>query len=216
MVNLGDATLVMVPRTSSSSPLSSVSLPSLPAATVAVVTVKVGVMVAVVPLMAMDDARFMSKFKTVAPGPMVTDGLKGTFTVDDASVAVSLVTALVVGSTTTTSGLDTESVAPLYVPDGGLTRDSGSKVARLCVSSISVGFANTLGLVPPFNVMAETVISKAMTCGSAASPKLMVVLLAPAVVVALVELPQPVVTSMAQMATKTMAPNRAVVHGRLG
>jgi len=44
----------------------------------------------------------------------------------------------------------------------------------------------------------------------------MVVLLAPAVVVALVELPQPVVTSMAQMATKTMAPNRAVVHGRLG
>src|SRR5229473_90941 len=128
------------------------------------------VLVAVVPLMAMDDARFMSKFKTVAPGPMVTDGLKGTFTVDDASVAVSLVTALVVGSTTTTSGLDTESVAPLYVPDGGLTRDSGSKVARLCVSSISVGFANTLGLVPPFNVMAETVISKAMTCGSAASP----------------------------------------------
>ena len=41
----------------------------------------------------MDDARFMSKFNTVAPGPMVTDGLKGTLTVDDARVAVSLVTA---------------------------------------------------------------------------------------------------------------------------
>ena len=47
MVNLGDAMLVMVPRTSSSSPLSSFSLPSLLALTLAVVTVKVGVMVAV-------------------------------------------------------------------------------------------------------------------------------------------------------------------------
>src|SRR6478752_2062822 len=108
MVNLGDATLVMVPRTSSSSPSSSVSLPSLPAAIVDVLTVKVGVTVAVVPLMLMDEARFMSKFKTVAPGPIVIDGLNGTFTVDVARVAVSLVMAFVVGSTTTTSGFENE------------------------------------------------------------------------------------------------------------
>src|SRR5450432_752695 len=113
MVNLGDVMLVIVPQRSSSSPLSSVSLPSLPAATVDVVTVKVGVMVAVVPLMVTDEARFMSKFRTVAPGPMVTDGLKGTFTVEDARTALSLVTALVVGSTITTSGLEKVNVAPV-------------------------------------------------------------------------------------------------------
>src|SRR6185437_10186918 len=161
MVNFGDETFVMAPRRSSSSPLSS-SSPASPVGTVDEVTLNVGVTVALVPLIVTDEARSMSKLITDAPVPIVIDGLIGTFTVVDESVAFSLVTALVIGSTMTISGLETVKVAPVYVPLGIVAKDRGSNVARSCVSSTSVGFARTLGLVPPVSVTAFTVNSNAM------------------------------------------------------
>src|SRR5262249_23500644 len=104
---------------------------------VEVLTLNLGAIVAPVPLMMTEFARSRSKLRNIGDDPTVTLGLKVMFTVAEERVGVSLVGTP--PTATTTSGLETVRVAPLYVPGGTCASVRGSKAPAWWLNSPSAG-----------------------------------------------------------------------------